>query len=331
VVRKLRTTLVVTVAVSVVATCTVAYVIAEDTAVAEVERVRSARGVSDPVPQVEMPTAEDMQARYERIRREEGVRRVTEEEERQAAELVAQASKRRVRQWVWESPAETRARVWNVPEEESAEAAATGLLRICLSEADGSRDDCVAIWQVLRNIRSRSCDRRRVRRITECDDDGETMLSVMRRAQRFAMGVSAARSVRTRWVSEVTLSCTQPASWPHSEHMWQRQYGRSCQDTAELARQLISGENVEYVIRGATPITWGGRCESGRGACDDPIACSRGLARIPGLSTHNAFWCRPGSAGCSPTIDPICTGQNNPQDAEQVVQREMSSTEVEGG
>ena len=37
-----------------------------------------------------------------------------------------------------------------------------------------------------------------------------------------------------------------------------------------------------------------------------PIACSRGLARIPDTGTENAFWCVVGRPGCRDTADPIC-------------------------
>jgi hypothetical protein len=328
VVTKLKTALAATAAVSAVATCGVLYVAGEKTAAAEQSELDEPLESAHTPVDFDPPTKEDLEQRAEQIRQEEGVRRVSEEEQAAAEAEVAQ-KRRKVRRWVWESPADTRARVWNLPEEESDEAAATGLLRICLSEADGSYNDCVAIWQVLRNIRSRSCDRRRVRRITECDDDGETMLSVMRRAQRHAMGVSKARSSRTRWIREVTLGCEQPPSWPHSARMWQRQYGRSCSETAALARRLISGDNVAYVIRGVRPITWGGRCESGRGACDDPLACARGLIRIQGVDTLNAFWRRPRTPG---EVDPICAGlgYGSTQDVDGVAQREESDMEVEG-
>lgn len=215
---------------------------------------------------------------------------------------------RNVRRWTWESPSETRARIWNIPSTDDAASTATGLLRICMSEADGSEADCIGIWQVLNNIRSSGCDRQRIRRITECDENGETLLSVMRRAQKYALGVMPARSRRTQWISELELGCEQPGSFPGSERDWRHQYGRSCPSTAALAKSLVAGEEFEPVFRGAQPITWGGRCETRTGACDDPLACQRGLARIQNEATHNAFWCRPGSRGCSSTIDPICLG-----------------------
>jgi hypothetical protein len=75
-------------------------------------------------------------------------------------------------------------------------------------------------------------------------------------------------------------------------------------DTIELAKRLISGEERQS-ITSASIITWGGRCEDPQGACDDTMACLRGLARAD-TETRNAFWCRPGSSGCAADLDPIC-------------------------
>jgi hypothetical protein len=253
---------------------------------------------------------EDLAARIETARAEESARLTRQTADIAAQEPVGDAEQRRpvqkVRRWVWESPAETRAAIWNIPEADSETGAVTGLLRICISEADGHERDCIAIWQVLNNIRSSKCDRGRIRRITECDSDGETLISVMRRAQRVAMGVIPAPSRRSQWISELTTSCDRPETYGYDERHWEQQYRRTCEDTVALARRLVSGEYVAPVIRGVRPITWGGRCEDAGGACDDPLACARGLARIPNTDTANAFWCRPGSRGCSAGIDPVC-------------------------
>jgi len=209
---------------------------------------------------------------------------------------------RKVRRWRWEAPAETRSRLWNVPEIETEEMVVTGLLRICTVEQEGSEEDCLGIWQVLRNIRIRSCNRQMYRRITECDEDGETMLSVMRRAQRFALGVVPPRSLRSRWTSEMTQECNPPESYPETLKIWNRRHRRHCEETVTLARRLLSGEETKR-ITGARIIAWGGRCEDPRGACDDPIACSRGLVRVRPLETKNAFWRR---ARGPEEVDPIC-------------------------
>jgi len=211
---------------------------------------------------------------------------------------------RRVERYTWEAPADTRARLWNVPEKEADEAITTGLFRICMSEQAGSEDDCIGIWQVLSNIRSRSCNRRFFRKITECDDGGETMLSVMKRASRFVLGVVPARNKRQMWLRELELSCERPESFRLPGNMWDRHLLKRCQRTANIAKRLTDGEPL--IITTARVITWGGRCEDDGGACDDRHACERGLARVKGLDTHNAFWCQPGSPGCATSSDPIC-------------------------
>lgn len=234
-----------------------------------------------------------------------GLARAAEErrvEHEASPEQQTKRPARNVRRWNWEAPAETRSRLWNVPVDETEETVITGLLRICTAEQEASEEDCRGIWQVINNIRIRSCDRQMIRRITECDEAGETLLSVMRRAQRFALGVVPPRSRRSRWISEMTTECNQPESYPESLAIWDRRHRRHCERTVTLARGLVSGEDTDR-ITGARVIAWGGRCEDPRGACDDPIACSRGLVRVRGLETHNAFWRR--SRGPD-DIEPIC-------------------------
>jgi hypothetical protein len=215
-----------------------------------------------------------------------------------------EAAPRRVRRWTWMAPEEVVGEVWNVPEEESQEALLTGLVRICLAEAEGSEEDCIGIWQVLNTIRRRSCDRGTIERITECEGDEETMLSAMRRAQRFVLGMLPSRNTRQQWISKLALDCEPPDNYPHSRDIWEKQQRYHCENTIELAKRLISGEERQR-ISPATIITWGGRCEDPQGACDDTMACLRGLARVE-TTTKNAFWCRPGSTGCAADLDPIC-------------------------
>jgi hypothetical protein len=264
------------------------------------------------------PRAFDYEANLERIRAEEGIVQPSEEErlerEKQAREFAERrrakrARDRLLRRYAWESPAETRSHLWNVSPDEQEGAVAEALLRICISEAAGAEDDCRMIWEVLRNIRSRRCDRARIRRITECEDGvGETMLSAMRRASGWVLGAVPPRTKRQRWVSQLKLSCERPRSFPGTQAMWGRWYGVRCPRTAKLVLGLVDGSDRAHApTKKARAIAWGGRCEDEGGACDDPIACARGLARIPGLRTKNAFWCLPGTPHCSPTIDPICS------------------------
>jgi hypothetical protein len=270
----------------------------------EAQASASARGEIEPV---RMPDiGAEMDAWEERFEAE--MARGREESKRLSEELARQPRatrpKRSVRRWVWESPAETRASLWHVPDDETAEAVITGMLRICTMEAEGLEDDCIGIWQVINNIRIRSCNREMYRHITECDEDGETTLSVMRRAQRFALSVVPPRSLRSRWIAEMETSCDQPTSYPEPAETWDRNHRRYCERTVELVRTLVAGDYER--ITGSRIIAWGGRCEDETGACDDRMACSRGLARVTELETANAFWCQPGSTGCSDAVDPIC-------------------------
>lgn len=218
-------------------------------------------------------------------------------------------SHHRVQRWAWEDPAEVIAETWNVPDGESEEAEATGLLRIWASEVDWANDrDMIGIWQVILNIRARHCDRTRSTAITECHNGEETALSAMRRASRTPMGMRAPRSSRKRWIQHVELECQEPVDW-HGLMPWSYLQER-CEHAAELAVLLVSAGGPDRAISAATIIAWGGRCEvsctdpsdrstcSSRGACDDHMACRRGLARVPNTETDNAFWCRPGTRAC---------------------------------
>jgi len=240
--------------------------------------------------------------------------RVRREQAETAAAQAAQTERpkraRSVRRWLWESPAETRGRIWNVPEEETEDALLTALLRVCIAEADGDPQDCTGIWQVVMNNRRRSCNRDMIRRITECDEDGETYLSSIRRHQRHALGMIKARNRRAAWISKLTPDCEMPEGWPESESRWDSFYGsKVCPQTVADARRLIAGKlpesrpghRVQWLP--GRPVTWGGRCESAGGACDDHLACSRGLVRIPDTGTLNAFWRR--SRGPDDT-EPVC-------------------------
>jgi len=222
--------------------------------------------------------------------------------------------KRRIRRFQWESPAATRGRLWNIPEEESEEATLTAFLRVCMAESGGHTQDCVGIWQVVKNNRSRSCDRKRVSRITECiEGEGETYLSALRRHQRHALGFIKARNKRAIWIRNLTIDCEDPPEGFHGTlDQWDAMYQQRCSQIVSDGRYLIKGElpparpgHRAKWLKGY-PLTWGGRCESKSASCDDRIACERGLARIPETETLNAFWCRPGARGCRVDPEPIC-------------------------
>jgi hypothetical protein len=265
--------------------------------------------------------AQDEQAREERWSRlEEESRLQREALETELAKSPPQKRVRQVHRFLWESPAETRGKIWNVPVEESQEALLTALLRVCIAEADGQPEDCTGIWQVVKNNRRRSCDRGLIRRITECvDGEGETYMSALRRHQRHVLGMIKARNRRAVWISNLLPDCEMPEGYPESEDHWNSHYGsKVCPQAVADVRRLLAGKLPEerpgHRVRWlpGRPMTWGGRCESRGGACDDRIACGRGLARIPDTGTMNAFWCRPGTAGCPEDIDPICIQMGYP-------------------
>lgn len=264
--------------------------------------------------------AAEFHRRWEQHEQEREARWTWEEEESRQrretleAELAETPPPRRVRRvhrFRWESPAKMRGKIWNVPVEESHESLLTALLRVCIAEADGNPQDCAGVWQVVKNNRRRSCDRGMIRRITECvEGEGETYLSALRRHQRHVLGMIKARNQRAVWVGKLTPDCEMPEGYPRSEDHWDAHYGsKVCPQAVADVRRLLAGKLPEsrpgHRVRWlpGRPITWGGRCENSRGACDDRIACGRGLVRIQGTGTLNAFWRRPLNPG---EIDPVC-------------------------
>ena len=233
---------------------------------------------------------------------------------REDAPEASPVKHQKVKRFNWESPAESRGKVWNVPEEETMDALVTALLRVCIAEADGRPQDCVGIWQVVKNNRRRTCDRGMIRRITECHaDGGETYLSALRRHQRHVLGYMEVRNSRARWVRNLETSCEMPEGWALGETRWNSLYGtKICPQAVADARRLLAGKLPESRPGGRSewlegrPVTWGGRCETKGGACDDRVACERALARIPDTNTLNAFWCRIGNSGCRQDPEPLC-------------------------
>jgi hypothetical protein len=275
-----------------------------------IERTRkSGRNTGKSIREEMEKRRQEMDREFDRLRAESEARTKAHAE----AMKTKRPNLRKVRRFRWGAPPDSRGISWNIPDTESNHATLTAFLRICIAEADGSPQDCVGIWQVLRNIRRRSCSRDSVRRITECDENGETMLSVMRRAQPHILAVKgyALRNQRALWIRNLETECEMPEGWRHGENMWDAQYGaKRCPQTVQLGRTLMAGEDLSKASRPGhrlawlegRPITWGGRCESGRAACDDRVACSRGLARLQ-TDTLNAFWRRPRTAE---EVDPIC-------------------------
>jgi hypothetical protein len=250
---------------------------------------------------------------------------------REAEERLAKTPHRRVRRFAWMSPGASTGERLALPLKETNADLLTAFLRICIAESDGHLQDCVGVWQVMKNIRRTRCHRGEIRRITECEElegqDGvvklrETMISVMGRAQPHIMAMgqfkTKVRNKRAAWIRNLTTDCENPpANYPGKNEQarlddWDFRYRKRCSYVVQLGEHLIKGKlppdrpgvNLEWLP--GRPIAWGGDCSSGKASCDDPIACFRQLARVKGgPRTENAFWCRPGR-GCSDDIDPIC-------------------------
>lgn len=210
--------------------------------------------------------------------------------------------------WPWEATHGTEPKALEVTHDQREASTATALLRVCTSEAGfANLNDCTGIWEVTRNIRSRSCRRDLYPQITRCDDRGETEASTLRRLQRVILGDTVPQGRRARWVHALELDCAMPKAYPSDRH-WEAVQARDCQRLARFVRHVASGGFAGRVTRPAKAIAWGGRCEVKSGACDDAIACARGLARIPNTETANAFWCRVGSPHCRQSPEPVCLG-----------------------
>jgi hypothetical protein len=241
--------------------------------------------------------------------------------------------KRRVRRYPWQSPASTLGEILDVPEELNQEKnTLIALVRVFLAEADGSPRDSVGVYQVLKNIRNRGCNRGRIRKITQCDENGETLLSALKRAQPHILSVTGykLRNNRAGWIRNQGLDCENPPKgWRKTENQWDAQYGaKTCPQTVELARYLIKGQlppprpGARLSWLPDAPIAWGGRCETKRASCDDRIACGRGLIRLD-TRTHNAFWrkARPGE------VEPICAQHGYAPAPDEEPEPEPGSTE----
>lgn len=173
--------------------------------------------------------------------------------------------------------------------------------------------DAPLIYQVLRHTRRR----------------GETLLGAMR---RHAPHVSEARPIPTPerhrrmiWVTELQLDCDRPAHFERTDAAgnplnWERDYRPRCEALFALAQRLLDGDaEVVGPWTNAPLVTWGGRCETEEGACDDENGWARGLVPFDTGDTANRFWCRPGVDGC-----PV-----PPEVVEEPATAEVETTEVE--
>lgn len=165
-------------------------------------------------------------------------------------------------------------------------------------EQNHAERDAPAIYQVFRHTRR----------------TGETLLGVMR---RHAPHVSEAREItghltdrRMAWIARLQLDCARPPGFPETDRQgntidWVDDgYQDRCEALFVYAQRLLDGDGDIVRWETAPLVTWGGRCETPEGACDDDNGWARGLVPFETGNTANRFWCRPGVEGC-PTPETI--------------------------
>jgi hypothetical protein len=187
---------------------------------------------------------------------------------------------------------------------------ALALGRVCVNEGNWERpNDCAAIWQVTRNVRSRSCAATGIRPITQCRyPDGrlvsvepgqviegaqETELSALRRLSRYVTGAARPRLRRQQWTSTLQPDGSVPTGWvecvstgrPRGCHGRWANHRTQSMERLRQARRLVSGAlRSRPCPRGV--IAWGGEM-------DRWIAKRRGLEEVTCDDTANGFWRRP--------------------------------------
>lgn len=166
-------------------------------------------------------------------------------------------------------------------------------------EQNHAERDAPAIYQVFRHTRR----------------TGETLLGAMR---RHAPHVSEAREItgrladrRMAWIARLQLDCDRPHGFPETDRAgnpidWDDDgYRERCETLFAYAQRLLDGDaDVVGSYATAPLVTWGGRCETPEGACDDDNGWARGLVPYETGNTANRFWCRPGVEGCPVTARP---------------------------
>lgn len=173
-----------------------------------------------------------------------------------------------------EEPLRRHERVWgpeidNIPDPAWVDPTVLVLARICVSEAGwDSRQDCAAIFQVLRNVRR----------------NDETLMGAMRRASRVVSEMWEPTTRRHRWLVNLKLDGSEPDHFPEVAD-WDRHYRHRWFEVIAHARALIEGEAHAHPCPGAV-IAWGGDM-------DDYLALQRNLIRVDCGDTANTFWKRP--------------------------------------
>ncbi len=182
-------------------------------------------------------------------------------------------------------------------------------------EQNHAERDAPLIYQVFRHTRR----------------TGETMLGAMR---RHAPHVSEAREItghltdrRMVWIARLQLDCNRPRGFPETDRQgnaidWDDDgYRERCENLFVYAQRLLDGEGDVVGPWTTVPlVTWGGRCETPEGACDDDNGWARGLVPFETGDTANRFWCRPGVEGCPDVVRPeVATEEPATEAVEEIV------------
>jgi hypothetical protein len=182
------------------------------------------------------------------------------------------------------------------------------LARICVNEEGWHNPrGCAAIWQVVQNVRSKTCNRKRISLSTQCRNGKETSLSAMRRLSKRVTGIIPPTSSQQKWTSTLQANNHAPSGWieckkaikqgkkrvsfPTGCHGVWELYSEPWAKVREIARKLYLGQVdtrpcPEKNTKHGPVIAWG---YSG----DLWLAERRGLIQVDCGDTGNYFFAKP--------------------------------------
>jgi len=185
------------------------------------------------------------------------------------------------------------------------------LARICVNEEGWyNKRGCAAIWQVVQNVRSKTCNKKRIPLITQCKNGKETSLSAMRRLSKRVTGLVPPTTSQQKWTSTLQASNKPPNAWvectgvkkvkgkevaiPIGCHGVWKLYSDAWGELRKTARDLYAGRvktppcpkaNNEH----GPVIAWGYEG-------DLWLAKRRGLIQVDCGDTGNMFFAKPKSS-----------------------------------
>lgn len=182
------------------------------------------------------------------------------------------------------------------------------LARICVNEEGWfNKTGCAAIWQVVQNVRSKTCNKKVIPLITQCKNGKETSLSAMRRLSKRVTGLVPPTTPRQRWTSTLQPSKRPPLKWvectsyktvknkrvsfPIGCHGVWKLYSEAWLEILETAKKLYQRHHEDLPCPTANAfhgpvIAWGYKG-------DLWLAKRRGLIQINCGDTGNFFFAKP--------------------------------------